>query len=272
MHLLLVNLHSSMLLLRVLALLVVVLFFSSCHASDRTDGRYSFSLTTFDPSGKLGQVERASQAAAKGTPVLALIRPSAILFASPQALPSPLIEDDGTSRFARVTSEIVVSHSGLSADGRVLVAAAQRMAVEHEYTFDEEIRVEIFLEELSLLFQEYTMKAAARPFGATLVVAYLPKQRFLTDKHARPQLYRIDPSGSVLALGDHAIVNDSFGRTELEARLGDMAASPVTSSVEEDELSLVKLLKQALKEQVTKKNEKDFPDLAVLTAPSETSD
>ena len=50
---------------------VVVLYVLSrmlfCQASDRADQRYSYSLTTFDPSGKLNQVERAMQAAEQGT-------------------------------------------------------------------------------------------------------------------------------------------------------------------------------------------------------------
>jgi 20S proteasome alpha/beta subunit len=150
----------------VIALVIACVQFNQ--ATDRADERYSYSLTTFDPSGKLNQVERAMQAAEQGTPVVAVVKTDSVILAAPQVLPSPAFTlDDGTSRFLLLTPEIMISHSGLSADGRILVAAAQRLAVEHEYTFDENISVGIFLEELSLLFQEYTMKPATRPFGAS---------------------------------------------------------------------------------------------------------
>lgn len=160
-------------------------------AESRLDGRYSFSLTTFDPNGKLNQVERASRAAFLGTPVVALCRPNVILLAAPQALPNSLVEDDGTARFVKVSPDIVVAHTGVAADGRIAIAAGQRLAVEHEFTFDETIPVQVFLEAMALLFQEYTMKAGARPFGCALLVGSLETG----------ELYRLDPSGSVETLG-----------------------------------------------------------------------
>lgn len=180
------------------------------------DGKYAFSLTTFDPQGKLGQVERATQAAAQGPPLWGLVLEESdeVVFCCPQVLP-PGAVDDGTPRFARVSSEIMVAHTGLSADGRLLLTAAQRMALQHEYTFDENMSIASFLEELSLLLQEYTMKPGVRPFGATLLVAYVPTaERQLTEGHRHAVLYRVDPSGSVLLLGKSAAVNGRFDNLE----------------------------------------------------------
>jgi len=172
-------------------------------SSDR--GRYSFSLSTFDQDGRLGQVERAHHAALLGPPVVAVSLSNATggggacVLAAPFNTPSPLIDDDGTARFVRVSDTIAVAHSGVSADGRAVSAAAQRLAVEHAYTFhddgscdpsDEEmIPIDLFLEQISQLFQRYTMKAGCRPFGCSLLVAHLRSDRC--------RLYRIDPSGMV---------------------------------------------------------------------------
>eukprot|EP00568_Trieres_chinensis_P012237 CAMPEP_0183302734 /NCGR_PEP_ID=MMETSP0160_2-20130417/8416_1 /TAXON_ID=2839 ORGANISM="Odontella Sinensis, Strain Grunow 1884" /NCGR_SAMPLE_ID=MMETSP0160_2 /ASSEMBLY_ACC=CAM_ASM_000250 /LENGTH=165 /DNA_ID=CAMNT_0025465541 /DNA_START=37 /DNA_END=531 /DNA_ORIENTATION=+ len=145
------------------------------------DARYSFSLTTFDPAGRLGQVERASRAASLGPPVVAVALSGegrdkgGVVFASLFELPGPLVRDDGTARFVRVSDGIVVTHSGLGADGRVLCAAAQRLAVEHEYAFGEEVPVEMFLEEVAAMFQKYTMRPGSRPFGCSLLVAHVPE-------------------------------------------------------------------------------------------------
>jgi 20S proteasome alpha/beta subunit len=157
--------------------------------SDPIEGRYSFSLTTFHPSGKLPQLSHAIQASTLGPPIIAIRGSFGISLASLQSLPSPLIKDDGTSRFARVTNSIIVGHTGVNADGRVVVEAAQRLAVEHSFTFQEEIPMNILLEEMSLLFQEYTMKPGVRPFGCCLLVA-----------SANDGLFRMDPSGTVTKL------------------------------------------------------------------------
>lgn len=235
-----------------------------CSASDyRIDGRFSFSLSTFDPDGKLGQVERATQAAALGTPVVAVCKPGRIVLCAPQILPSPLVKDDGTARFAPITSTIVVAHSGISADGRVLVAAAQRLAVEHAYTFDEPIPIDIFLEEVSLLFQEYTMKPGARPFGVTLLVADLST----SAENSIPKLYRIDPSGSVQILGQVAVVNGKFN-ADLEMRLREIANRADETLVEEDRREVTRVLAEAIdKAARDKRAESSLPNgLTILSA------
>mmetsp|Transcript_17 Transcript_17/g.45 ORF Transcript_17/g.45 Transcript_17/m.45 type:complete len:281 (-) Transcript_17:2154-2996(-) len=175
----------------ILAISAIITLISPCANANRDpiEGRYSFSLTTFHPSGTLPQLSHAIQASTLGPPIIAIRGPFGISLASIQSLPSPLIRDDGTSRFARVTNSIIVGHTGVNADGRVVIEAAQRIAVEHSYTFQEEMPMNILLEEMSLLFQEYTMKPGVRPFGCCLLVA-----------GANDGLFRIDPSGTVTKL------------------------------------------------------------------------
>mmetsp|Transcript_11351 Transcript_11351/g.16677 ORF Transcript_11351/g.16677 Transcript_11351/m.16677 type:complete len:264 (+) Transcript_11351:51-842(+) len=189
---------------------LVLLFFCQISASIANDrlvsvnARHSYSLTTFDTDGKLTQVERASRAALLGTPVVAFCFNTTIYFSAPQAFPSPFIVDDGTSRFAKVSDTIIVSHTGIAADGRIAIAAAQRCAISHEYTYDESMPIEAFLEEMSLFFQEYTMKAGVRPFGCALIVGSLEGN----------QLYRLDPSGAVETLGAFGVIGSMSSKLQ----------------------------------------------------------
>lgn len=205
------------------------------------------------------------QAAVQGTPIVALVQSDSILFAAPQVLPAFAL-DDGTTRFSLVTSEIMVAHSGLSADGRILVAAAQRLAVEHEYTFDENIDISIFLEELSLLFQEYTRRAATRPFGASLVIAFVPLTEVISDSD--PSLYRIDPSGNVESILDGcAIIHGSLERTDLQEKLKALSQEPSRSPIDESQERVVDLLRGALLQQASKNKRGElFDELTILTA------
>lgn len=257
----------------------IILFFSRmipfC-SSNRVDSRHSFSLTTFDPSGRLSQVERAELAAQKGAPIIGLIAQDSIVMTAPQLLPSPFMTDDGTARFARISPEIMIAHSGLSADGRALLASAQRLAIEHEYTYDENIPIEIFLQQLSLLFQEYTMKPGARPFGVTLLVGYMPLRSAndnsdtqrdddddtdaapvsLLGRRKKPLLCRIDPSGSLKDLGRSAIVH-------LPRRQGETVQLPPATlldldensrTTEQVEMELIQAFQKFLQEKVGKKS------------------
>jgi 20S proteasome subunit alpha 2 len=220
--------------------------------ADRLDGRYSFSLTTFDPQGKLAQVERATRAASLGTPVLGICTPKGVYLCAPQVLPSPLMLDDGTARFWSISQSIAVAHSGI--DGRIVLAAAQRMAIEYEYTYDEEMPVEAFLEELSLLFQEYTIKAGCRPFGCSLLVAYLD------EESANNCLFRIDPSGAVEACGSSGVV----GSIKIDALTKLKQLSDSGGVDEQDLLALMKeILDEASKKAVTTMRQ---PSVTFLTA------
>ena len=162
--------------------------------------------------------------------------------ACPQVFPSPFIVDDGTARFCRITNNIAVAHSGVSADGRVMAAAAQRMAVEYAYTFDEPLTIESFLEEVSLLFQEYTMKQGSRPFGCTLLVAYVPSE----DNDGNPRLYRIDPSGFVESMGPCAVIGSLQNKAGLLEALEALANNASGRSRQNDQGELVRILKNAI--------------------------
>jgi len=225
-----------------------------------TDGRHSYSLTTFDPDGKLGQVERALLAESLGTPIVGVVKGNNIIFASPQILPSPLMDDDGTSRFVVASPQIVLGHSGIASDGRVVTESAQRLAIEHSYTYNEPIPIYLFLEEISLLFQAYTAKPGARPFGCTLLVGYLPARNPTGGNHdskfhEKPRLFQIDCSGSVVEFDSVAIINGKTEEKDLKSKLINFAkqddrseiSDAGTTKMKRDTEFISRLVKESLK-------------------------
>lgn len=245
-----------------------------CNASAASSAgnRYSFSLTTFDPSGKLGQVDRAVQAAALGVPVaVAVALPGKVLFVAPQRLPSLLMQDDGTPRFTRLTRQLVVAQTGLSADGRALCAAAQHLVLNHRYTYDEDIPVNTFLQGMSLIFQEYTMKPGCRPFGCTLVVAYVPsstQKQPQTQEESEtpcPKLFSIDPSGSITLLEDCCVINGKGEDTE--TLLKRLEATAAMDQEESDDLDVMAdWFHEQLTQQAKKNPEVPVPQRLVLAS------
>ena len=139
------------------------------------EGRYSFSLTTYAPNGKLPQLEYAHAATNLGPTLIAIPLPhlstQLIITIQPKSSISPLITNDGTSRIIPLTNTLLLSHTGLSADGRVLTAAAQRIIVEYAYTYQEPMSIQDLGMSLSSLVQEYTLKSGCRPFGSCIVLS-----------------------------------------------------------------------------------------------------
>jgi hypothetical protein len=115
----------------------------------------------------------------------------ALWLAAPQRLPSVCMTDDGTARWGRVTPDIVVAHTGVGADGRLLLQRAHQIALSHDYQYGTNIPLATLLQELALVMQQATRQAGGRPGGATLLVAHLEAQG------GRPTLVRLDPSGSM---------------------------------------------------------------------------
>jgi 20S proteasome alpha/beta subunit len=226
------------------------------------DDRHAFSLSTFTPQGHLQQVDYAMEAAALGTPILLLRRPQEdlLLMASPQASSQYnfMQEDDGTARFVRITAHLLIAHTGIAADGRVLCAAAQELAIQHEYIYDEEIPIDVFLEEMALLYQEYTMKPNTRPFGATMIVAHYHHHEETSSSSSSLSFYRIDPSGAVQSLlaahnndnnSNYAVINggDKFQNDhQLWNALQDISQDPKPQTITETRHKLVQALVDAL--------------------------
>lgn len=229
--------------------------------SSSADGRrYSYSLSTFDKEGRLNQVDRAQRAASLGPPVVAvsLTNGAGCVLASLFGTPSPLIEDDGTARFVRITDTIAVAHSGVSADGRAVTAAAQRLAVEHAYTFHDDgsadgsemIPIDLFLEELSQLFQRYTMKPGCRPFGCSLLVAHNPPgaaSSSSSSTNSRCRLYRIDPSGMVQMVEPICCIGGGTVADKIVQKLEEQNCADA-SSTEEAETILLDVMRNVVEE------------------------
>lgn len=234
--------------------------------SSADGGRHSFSLSTFDKEGRLNQVERAQRAASLGPPVVAvsLRNGAGCVMASLFGTPSPLVEDDGTARFVRISDTIAVAHSGVSADGRAVTAAAQRLAVEHAYTFHDDgsadgsemIPIDLFLEEVSQLFQRYTMKPGCRPFGCSLLVAHIPSgtcggntpgDASSSSSSSRCRLYRIDPSGMVQLVEPLCCIGGGLVVDKIVQKLEEHSCADA-SSLEDAERILLDAMRNVMEE------------------------
>uniref|UniRef100_A0A0D6R6A7 Proteasome subunit alpha type n=1 Tax=Araucaria cunninghamii TaxID=56994 RepID=A0A0D6R6A7_ARACU len=152
------------------------------------DSQYSFSLTTFSPSGKLVQIEHALMAVGSGQTSLGVKAANGVVIATEKKLPSILVDESSVQKIQLLTSNIGVTYSGMGPDSRVLVRKSRKQAQQYHKLYKEPIPVTQLVRETAAVMQEFTQSGGVRPFGVSLLVAGF-------DDNG-PQLYQVDPSGS----------------------------------------------------------------------------
>jgi 20S proteasome subunit alpha 2 len=118
--------------------------------------QYSFSLTTFSPSGKLVQIEYALNAVAAGATSLGISATDGVVIATEKKLPSILVDDSTVQKIAMLTPNIGVVYSGMGPDYRVLVRKARKTAQAYHRLYNEHIPVAQLVRETAAVMQEFT--------------------------------------------------------------------------------------------------------------------
>ena len=155
------------------------------------DSAYSFSLTTFSPSGKLVQIEYALAAVNSGTTSLGVKAKNGVVIATEKKLPSILIDEKSVQKIVMLTENIAMVYSGMGPDFRVLCRKGRKAAQAYYRVYREVIPVSMLVRELAAVMQEFTQRGGVRPFGVSVLLSGFD--------HNGPQLFQIDPSGSYFA-------------------------------------------------------------------------
>jgi len=174
---------------------------------------YSFSLTTFSPSGKLVQIQYAFTAVSQGSTSLAVKAKNGVVIATEKKLP-PLMDESSVKKISYITSNIGLVYSGMGPDSRVLVKKGRKAAQKYFRFYKDPIPISQLVRELASVMQDFTQSGGVRPFGVSLLIAGFDDEG--------PQLYQVDPSGSYWAWKAAAIGKNMVNaRTFLEKRYND---------------------------------------------------
>lgn len=183
--------------------------------------RYSFSLTTFSPSGKLVQIEYALNAVNQGVTALGIKATNGIVLATERKSSSPLIDPPSLSKVSLITPNIGMVYSGMGPDYRVLVDKARKVShTGYKRIYNEYPPTRILVQDVARVMQEATQSGGVRPYGVSLLIAGWddgiepesdevasggadshPEEKKPTGKtggilKGGPMLYQVDPSGS----------------------------------------------------------------------------
>ncbi|PIK47672.1 putative proteasome subunit alpha type-2-like [Apostichopus japonicus] len=178
--------------------------------------RYSFSLTTFSPSGKLVQIEYALSAVAAGAPSVGIKAANGVVIATEKKHKSVLYDEHSVHKVELITKNIGMVYSGMGPDYRLLVRRARKIAQVYFLTYQEQIPTAQLVQRLASVMQEYTQTGGVRPFGVSLLVAGWD------EDDQKPFLFQCDPSGAYFPWKATAMgKNHINGKTFLEKRYNE---------------------------------------------------
>ncbi|CDZ97589.1 20s proteasome subunit [Phaffia rhodozyma] len=178
-------------------------------------GQYSFSLTTFSPSGKLVQIEHALAVVNGGGTSLGVKATNGIVLLTEKKSPSILVDDSALEKISVICPNIGIVYSGMGPDFRVLVTKARQAAQAYWKIYNEYPPTKVLVQEVATIMQKATQSGGVRPFGVSLLVAGW-------DAHRGPSLYQVDPSGSFWAWKASAMGKNMVNaKTFLEKRYND---------------------------------------------------
>lgn len=172
------------------------------------EGEYSFSLTTFSPSGKLVQIEYAFHAVAAGRCALGIKASNGVVLATEKKTDSVLVEKNSLKMIENINERIGCVFAGMGPDFRLLLRKSRKEAMNYWSWYKEPTPVRHLVRRTAGVMQEYTQQGGVRPFGCSLMVAGFD------DEHGA-QLFQIDPSGSYFgwkasAIGKNYVNAKSF--------------------------------------------------------------
>ncbi|KAK7203638.1 alpha 2 subunit of the 20S proteasome [Myxozyma melibiosi] len=175
--------------------------------------RYSFSLTTFSPSGKLVQIEYAFKAVDQGVTSLGIKAQNGVVLATEKKSTSDLIDGSSLEKIANITPDIGMVYSGMGPDFRVLVDKCRKSShTNYKRIYNEYPPTRILVQDVARTMQEATQSGGVRPYGVSLLVGGY-------DADHGFSLYQVDPSGTYFPWRATAIGKGSTSaKTFLEKR------------------------------------------------------
>lgn len=245
--------------------------------------RYSFSLTTFSPSGKLVQIEYALNAVNQGVTALGIKATNGIVLATEKKSSSPLMDPPSLSKVSNITPDLGMVYAGMGPDYRVLVDKARKVShTAYKRVYNEYPPTRILVQDVARIVQEATQSGGVRPYGVSLLIAgwdegiepdtgeaergdHEDDEKKVTGQtggilKGGPSLYQVDPSGSyypwkATAIGKHA----TSAKTFLEKRY--------TEGLELEDAIHIALL--TLKETIEGEMNGDTIELGIVGAPAD---
>lgn len=173
---------------------------------------YDRTIVVFSPDGRLFQVEYAKETVKKAPTAIGIVFDKGVALIAKRKFSNVVSQAE---KIFQLDDHVGAVYAGLVADARVLVDLARVRAQQNKLLYGEPISLQTASKFIADRQQVYTQHAGVRPFGVSLLIGGM-------DKNKTPALYETDPSGRLLECKARCVGNMSDKINKLfEARYKD---------------------------------------------------
>ncbi len=158
---------------------------------------YDRTATMFSPDGHLLQVEYAEKTIRLGSSSIGFVCKDGVVIVADRRTKDKLIVSESANKIQEIDSHIIACAAGIMSDARILIERAQLIAQQHRVVYDEEVEVESVVKDIANTKQAYTQYGGTRPFGISLLLAGISKNK--------PKIYVTDVTGNYFSYKASAI-------------------------------------------------------------------
>ncbi|KAL7712041.1 Proteasome subunit alpha type [Entamoeba marina] len=120
----------------------------------------------FSPEGRLYQVEYAMEAISHSSSAIGVLCKDGILLAAKKKRIARLVDrSKGSDKMYELDSHVACAAAGITSDTNILVDYLRNVCQQHQYTFGEEIPIEMLVQRVCDMKQSYTQYGGLRPYG-----------------------------------------------------------------------------------------------------------
>ena len=176
--------------------------------------RYDGDATTFNPEGRILQVENAEKAVTQGMPTVAIRSNTHAVVACVMHKPSEF--SSYQPKIFKIDEHIGIAMSGLTADGRGLCKLLRNECLQHRFAYGTETEVVHLANFVAERSQKKTQVSGKRPYGVGFLMIGVGNDG--------PRLFETCPSGQHWEFNAQAIGRrEQAAKTYLEQNLASFA-------------------------------------------------
>ena len=150
---------------------------------------YDLSPTTYNPEGRVFQVDYAIKATENGGTILGLRCRDGVLLAGEKNVVSRMMVEGSNKHIQGITQEVGAVITGVIPDGRSVITRARQEASQYEEFYGLPIKAQVLAERVAQYMYMFTLYGGLRPFGASIMLAGKQSNQY--------RLFMVDPSGGL---------------------------------------------------------------------------
>ena len=185
--------------------------------------KYDVDAVTWNPQGKLQQIDYAKEAVKQGSVCLALKSKSEAVMVTVKKNPNKLACYQ--EKTFKISDQIGVGIAGMTADARILCKFMRIANGNHQMKFNSNISVTSLVKKVAKIYHEKTYVYGKRPFGVgMLAVGY--------NGDNEPKIFELDPAGECVEYQCFSIgAKSQSSRTFLEKYLSHFNGATINQLV-----------------------------------------